>query len=182
MATALNDIARRQASETGADPDLIFRFEAQLNVVPVGLTPEGLRMANSYEGRVTAGRLRGARVWGTDHLLLRSDGVCVIDAQTMLSQDGSRHVYEHVYGYCLPPEGLQIPPLQTLVEPGFEWPDVDFPIVGFSTFRSGAREFDDLNSVTARIDGWANFATGGLAIDTRLVPHDGRVPRPTRRR
>lgn len=182
MATSLNDIARMRASNTAADGELIFRFEAELNVVPVGLTPEGLRMANSYEGTATAGRLRGARVWGTDHLLLRNDGVCVIDAQTILSQDGHRHIYEHVLGYCLPPEGLQMPPLQTLLESGFEWPDVDFPIVGFSTFRSGAREFDDLSSVTARVDGWANFATGGLAIDTRLVAHDGRVTKPARGR
>lgn len=178
MATSVRDIQGNDTSRASSDADLIFRFQAQLNVVPVGLTPEGLRMANAYEGAVTAGRLRGARVWGTDHLLLRSDGVCVIDAQTMLSQSANSHVYEHVYGYCLPPDGLQVPPLEELLEPGFEWPNVDFPIVAFSTFRAGTRELEYLNSLTARIDGWANFATGGLAIDTRLVQHDARVPKP----
>ena len=176
MATPLHHMTR-----TASDTDLIFRFEAQLNVIPVGLTPEGLRMANSYEGAVTAGKLQGARVSGTDHLLLRSDGVCVIDAQTMLSRGAHERIYEHVYGYCLPPEGMQIPPLEKLLEPGFEWPDVDFPIVAFSTFRTGTHELEYLNSATARIDGWANFATGGLAIDTCLVRHDAGVPKPARR-
>jgi hypothetical protein len=110
--------------------------------------------------------------------LLRRDGVCTIDAQTLISQGSETHVYEHVIGYCLPPDGLEIPPLEALVEPGFEWPDVDFPIVGFSTFRAAAPEYEYLNRVTARIDGWANFATGGLAIDTRAVAHDADVPRP----
>lgn len=100
----------------------------------------------------------------------------------MLSQNANSHVYEHVYGYCLPPDGLQVPPLEKLLEPGFEWPDVDFPIVAFSTFRAGTRELEYLNSLTARIDGWANFATGGLAIDTRLVQHDARVPKPAKPR
>jgi hypothetical protein len=179
MAANAREIQSNRTSSP--DADLIFRFEARLNVVPIGLTPEGLRMANTYEGTVTAGELLGSRVSGTDHLLLRSDGVCVIDAQTMLSQDENTHVYEHVYGYCLPPYGLQIPPLEKLLEPGFEWPDVDFPVVAFSTFRAGAPELAYLNSITARIDGWANFATGGLAIDTRLVAHDVGVLRPARR-
>jgi hypothetical protein len=168
-----------QTPPATSDPGhLIFRFAAKLNVLPIGITPEGLRMANTYEGTVTDGDFEGARIWGTDHLLLRRDGVCVIDAQTLISQGSDIHVYEHVHGYCLPPEGMQVPPLEMLVEPGFEWPDVDFPIVGFSTFSAAAPEYEYLNDATARIDGWANFATGGLAIDTRLVTHDAEAPRP----
>lgn len=159
---------------------LIFRFAAKLNVLPIGITPEGLRMANRYEGIVTDGDFEGARISGTDHLLLRRDGVCVIDAQAIVSEGSDKHVYEHVHGYCLPPEGMQIPPLEALTEPGFEWPDIDFPVVGFSTFRAAAPEHASLNDATARIDGWANFATGGLAIDTRLVTHDATAPRPAR--
>lgn len=178
MQTAIQTIKPTAAADAHADGHLLFRFEAQLNVVPVGLTPEGLRMANTYEGTVIQGDFTGARIRGTDHLLLRRDGVCVIDAQTMLSHGEHRHVYEHVHGYCLPPDGLQVPSLEVIVQPGFEWPDVDFPIVGFSTFRAGVPELDYLNRVTARVDGWANFATGGLAIDTRLVTHDTGAPRP----
>jgi hypothetical protein len=177
--TAIRNIEQTRAPANRSDGYLLFRFEAQLDIIPVGVTPEGFRMANSYEGTVIEGDFDGARVWGTDHLLLRRDGVCVIDAQTMLSQTAYVHVYEHVLGYCLPPAGLRLPPLEALLEADFEWPDVNFPIVAFSTFRAAAPEFEYLNSATARIDGWANFATGGLAIETRLVFHDANVPHPS---
>jgi hypothetical protein len=180
MQTAMRNIEQIKPRATRTDGHLLFRFEAHLDITPVGLTPEGLRMANSYVGTVIAGTFDGARVWGTDHLLLRRDGVCVIDAQTMLSKAADVHVYEHVYGYCLPPEGIEVPALEVVLEPGFEWPDLDFPIIGFSTFRAAAPELEYLNSAAARIDGWANFATGGLAIETRLVAHDERVQRSAR--
>ncbi len=176
MQTAICHNEQNQAPADRSDGHLLFRFEAQLNIVPIGVTPEGLRMANSYEGTATEGDFEGARVSGTDHLLLRRDGVCVIDAQTLLSQSPHVHVYEHVDGYCLPPEGMQLPPLESLLEADFEWPDVNFPIVAFATFRAAAPEFEHLNRSTARIDGWANFATGELAIETRLVSHNADVP------
>lgn len=159
--------------------DLLFRFNAQLNVLPIGIVPEGLRMANRYEGSVNEGAIpAGSTVWGIDHLLLRSDGVCVIDAQTTISLPDGTNIYEQVHGYCLPPEGMPVPPLEVLTQPGFEWPDVDFPIVGASTFRAADPRYAYLNRTTARIDGWANFKTGGLAVDTRAVQHDSTAPRP----
>ncbi|MGD2130655.1 MAG: DUF3237 family protein [Lysobacterales bacterium] len=177
MQTANHNIASIKPPARRSNGHLLFRFSAQLDIIPIGLTPEGLRMANSYEGTVSEGDFAGAHLTGTDNLLLRRDGVCVIDAHTLLTQAGGVNVYEHVHGYCLPPENLEIPSLDIVAQPRFEWPDIDFPIVGFSTFRAGASELEYLNSATARIDGWANFATGGLAIDTRLVTHDAEAPR-----
>jgi hypothetical protein len=176
-------VQTRKGKAIGSDhlsSDLLFRFEAVLDLVPIGLTPEGLRMANSYVGTVTKGELFGADVRGTDNLVLRNDGVCVIDAQTILSHPDAGHVFEHVHGYCLPPEGLEMPELGELLDPDFQWPDVDFPIVAFSTFRAGAPEFGFLNRAIARIDGWANFATGGLAVETNLILHNDSVAAPMR--
>jgi hypothetical protein len=164
-------------SDPKAVNPLLYRFEAQLEVTPIGVVPEGLRMANSFEGRVTRGIMEGARVWGIDHLLLRSDGVAVIDAQKTISQ-GRAHLYEHVRGYGLPPQGLQMPPLETLLDPSFAWPDVLFPVLGSSTFRAAAPELQHLNRAISRIDGWFSFATGGLAIETRLVSHESSVAGP----
>jgi hypothetical protein len=158
---------------------LLYRFEAQLEVTPIGLVPEGIRMANSFEGRVTRGIMEGARVWGIDHLLLRSDGVAIIDAQKTISR-GDTHLYEHVRGYGLPPQGLDMPPLVALLEPSFQWPDVLFPVVGFSTFRAGTPELEYLNRTVSRIDGWFNFATGGLAVETRPISHATNVSGPAR--
>lgn len=160
----------------------LYRFEAQLEPTPVGLTPEGLRITLGFEGRITGGQLTrhgfaGARVWGIDHYLLRPDGVGVIDAPKTVAA-GERAFFEHVRAYTLPPSGLELPPLEALVEPGFRWPDMEFPILGFSSFRSGVPELRHLDRALARIDGWGNFAAGRFAIETRLLSHAAAVALP----
>lgn len=147
---------------------LLYRFEARLDFNVVGLVAEGLQMSNSFEGRATEGSFEGARVWGIDPFLLRRDGVGIIDVPKTISGDGY-HVYEHVRAYSFPPAGMEMPPLEALLDPGFEWPDVAFPIRGSSTFRAGAPEYRWLNRVVARVDGSANMATGELIIETRLL-------------
>ncbi|HSM02972.1 MAG TPA: hypothetical protein VK858_00025 [Longimicrobiales bacterium] len=149
---------------------LLYRFEATLDVNVVGLVPEGLLMSNPFEGRVTAGSFMGARVWGTDPFLLRRDGVGVVDVPKTISGDGF-HIAEHVRAYALPPEGLELPPLEALLAPGFQWPDVDFPIHGSSTFRAAASDLTWLNRAVARVDGTANMATGALVIETRILDY-----------
>jgi hypothetical protein len=91
-----------------AGAPLFYRFEAQLEFVPISVVPERLRMTDSCAGRVTEGEFPGARVWGIDHLLVRNDGVGIIDSQKTISHD-TFHVYECVSGYCLPPADLQVP-------------------------------------------------------------------------
>jgi hypothetical protein len=166
----------------GLDASPLYRFEAQLDPTPIGLTPEGLRITLGFEGRITAGELTrcgfaGARVWGIDHYLLRPDGVGVIDAPKTVST-GDRSFFEHVRAYTLPPAGLELPPLNAILEPGFQWPDIYFAIQGFSTFRSGTPDLRDLDRALARIDGWGNFATGRFSIETRLLPHAEKVAPP----
>ena len=146
----------------------LYRFEAQLSPTSIGLVPEGLLMANAFEGTVTDGLLRGGRVWGVDHLLIRSDGISVIDAPKTISL-GNVHLFEHVRGYCVPPEGLQLPPLEALLEPGFSWPDIPFRVTATSTFRVADQELAHLRAAIAVIEGRVWFATGRLEITTRLV-------------
>jgi hypothetical protein len=159
--------------------DLLYRFEAELRVTPIGLTPEGIRMTVDYEGEISTGMLRGARVWGTDPLLLRADGVGVVDTAKTIS-DGTTAVYEHVRAYCIPPESLELPPPEAILDPGFTWPDVDFPILGFSTFRAGSPEYGHLNTTIAAIEGSANFHTARNAIETRVLRHTGTAAPPRR--
>lgn len=171
---------REEAPPSGSTP--LYRFEAQLDPTPVGLTPEGLRITLGFEGRITGGELAsrgfdGARVWGIDHFLLRRDFVGVIDAPKTVAA-GEKAFFEHVRAYTLPPAGMQLPPLEALVEPGFRWPDVEFAIQGFSTFRSGVPDLSHLDRALARIDGWGNFSTGRFAIETRLLAHAAEVALP----
>lgn len=161
-------VAQWRDEARGGAEGFLYRFEAQLDVNVVGLVAEGLQMSNPFEGRVTRGLFQGARVWGIDPFLIRRDGVGIIDVPKTLSGEGY-HVYEHVRAYALPPEGLEMPPLEPLLEPGFEWPDIPFPIQGSSTFRTGAPHLAWLNRAVARVDGWASMATGKLVIETRLL-------------
>lgn len=155
------------STQTARDP-LLYRFEAQLTSHTVGLVPEGILFANAFEGRISAGMMEGARVWGVDHLLLRSDGIGVIDAPKTISL-GERHLFEHVRGYCVPPPGLAIPPLEALLSPDFEWPDLPFAVRGTSMFRTADPELGHLRSALARIDGRVWFSTGRLEVETRLI-------------
>ena len=147
---------------------LLYRFEAQLELNVVGMGPDGLQMSNPFEGHVVEGIFEGARVWGIDPFLVRPDGLGVVDVAKTISGVGY-HVLEHVRAYSYPPEGLDMPPLEALLEPDFVFPDLPFPIQGSSTFRAGTAEFAWLNGVVARVDGWANLATGALVIETRLM-------------
>ena len=70
---------------------------------------------------------------------------------------------------CTPPEGLELPPLAKLLEPDFSWPDLAFPILGYSLFRAGAGELEYLNHAIAQVEGRANFASGALDISTFLL-------------
>jgi len=178
MAQESTTVDLQRTSVVGQESPL-YRFEAKLTVVPIGLVPEGIRMANAFEGHVTSGIMEGARVWGIDHLLLRQDGVAVIDAQKTIS-NGDTHLYERLSGYGLPPHGMGMPPLDVLLDPAFEWPDVLFPILGVSMFRAAAPELQYLNREIARVDGWFSFATGGLAVETRLIRHVTDVAAPAR--
>lgn len=147
---------------------ILYRFGGQLDPNTVGLVPEGLLMANGFEGRVTDGIMQGARVWGVDHLLVRADGVGVIDAPKTLSLQG-RHLFEHLRGYCIPPEGLTMPPLDALLAADFAWPDVPFIVHGTSIFRTADPELCALGTATARVDGRAWLSTGRLEIEVRTL-------------
>lgn len=168
--TVLSTPAVRTSRE---ERPLLYRFEAHLDVKPLVISPEGLRMLNAFDGRITEGMLEGARVSGVDHLLVRHDGIGIIDAQKTISL-GSVHVIEHVRGYCLPPAGLEMPPFEAMLAPGFAFPDVPFPVIGFSMFRTDSPELAYLNASVATIEGSVSFATGRLVVDTRLLTRSSR--------
>jgi hypothetical protein len=181
MTTASTTPTARHAPVDPPGGELLYRFEADLEVTVVGLTPEGIRMTVDYDGTITRGMLEGARVWGSDPLLLRADGVGVIETAKTIS-DGATALYEHVRGYCIPPAGLEIPEPEVILDPSFTWPDVDFPILGSSIFRAASPTYQHLNTTIAAVEGWANFATQRNAIETRALQHTGEAAAPGRPR
>ena len=137
-----------------------YAFEARFTgVVPVGLTARGLRLDIGFAGRVTEGLLRGHLIEGVDYFLIRPDGVGVIDARERIS-DGARVVAAvRAEGYVVPP--VPMPELSVLAEPGYSWPDVDFPLHGvhFWETTDGAYAFT----------GSANLVGGALRVSARSL-------------
>ena len=157
------------SASTGAQVDraLIYRFEGELAAMyPTGLFAEGIRFHNGFEARVVAGPFEGGRIFGVDQFLLRPDGVGVIVAPEVIETDGTR-VEGEVRGYVLPPEGMEMPSLEVLADPSFEFPDVDFRVTAAVTFRAADPRYDYLNRVVGRIEGTVNLATGRLVIEAR---------------
>ena len=152
--------------ETG---DLVYRFEGNLGeLYPVGLFAEGLRFHNQFEGRVVAGPCEGARIFGLDQFMLRPDGVGVIVAPEIIDT-GDERVSVDVRGYVVPPAGMQVPPLEVIASPGFEFPPVDFRVVGGATIRTVAPRLAALNSVVAALEGTVNMGTGRLEVEARAL-------------
>lgn len=147
--------------------DLFYRLEARFTqLMPIGLVADGIRMHNRFAGRITAGELAGASVDGVDYFRIRSDGVGVVTGHELVEYNGAR-IAVAINGYGLPPAGLQLPPLEELAAPDFEWPDVPFSIEVFATFETAEPTLAYLNRTTVVHTGYANMGTRELVIEAR---------------
>jgi hypothetical protein len=166
MTTATTDIAPAIVRRTG---ELIYRFEGQLApMYPLGLFEDGIRFHNQFDGRVVGGPFAGARIFGLDEFTLRPDGVGVIVAPEVVDT-GDVRVSVQVRGYVVPPAGLQMPPIEALLDPSFQFPDIEFRVTGSATVRTVAPEHAWLNSTIAVIEGTVNMGTGRLEVEARAA-------------
>jgi hypothetical protein len=149
--------------------ELVYRFEGTLaDMYPIGVFPEGIRFHNQFEGTIVAGPFTGGKIFGPDLFLLRPDGVGEIHAPEVID-DGTQRVALDVRGYVVPPPGAPVPPLEALLEPGFEFPDVPFRVTGSAFARTVAPEYQYLNRATIVIEGYVNLGTGELVVEARAV-------------
>jgi hypothetical protein len=155
----------------------LYRFEASLTeTVPVGLVPEGVRLDAHFDGETTAGMLAGARVRGIDYLLLRGDGVGVIDVHLTLEAGEGRVVAAHAQGYMVAPAGVELPPPDVLLSPDFVWPDLPLPTHGFVLYRTGTSDLLHLNRTVASFQGHANPGRGQLVVEAHeLIAASGPI-------
>jgi len=161
--TPIADSATQQARP------LIYRFEGKLgDMYPVGIFPEGIRFHNQFEGTVVDGPFAGGRIFGLDQFMLRPDGVGVIIAPEIID-NGETRVSVDVRGYVVPPEGLAMPPLEVLAQPGFEFPDIDFRVTGSALLRTADPAYEHLNRTVAGLEGTVNLATGRLVVEARAL-------------
>lgn len=155
------------APHVGSRVDLLYGFEAEFtDLVGIGAVPEGFRLDLFFEGRATRGELAGAAVRGIDYLLLRPNGVGVLDVREVLTRDGVA-VEVRAGGYSIPPAGFSLPDPQLMLAPDFVWPDLEFALHGFATFRTAAAEWQQLNETVAMVTGAANPGGRRLVIEAK---------------
>ena len=137
-----------------------YVLEATISgMVPIGVVPEGLRLDVGVEGTIPEGPLAGGRVTGTDYLLIRPDGVGVLDVREVVHLPGGTTVSLTVMGYLTPP--FPMPPLDQ-IGPDTEWPDADTPIHGAVTMRTGDPSLAVLNRTVYGMTGAVNVARGTI--------------------
>jgi hypothetical protein len=145
-----------------------YAFQAEVTRIrTIGITARGLRFDVSLTGRVTEGRLTGCTVEIVCYLLIRPDGVAVVDARDLVS-DGDRVIAAlRAEGYIVAP--FPMPELSVLRDPAFQWPDVDLPMHGAHFWETSRK---DLSIAAATVYGFAgsvNMATGVLKISARSL-------------
>lgn len=149
--------------------ELIYRFEAKLaEMYPIGIFPEGIRFHNDFDGTIVAGPFTCGRIFGLDQFMLRRDGVGVIVAPEVIDT-GDTRVSLEVRGYVVPPDGLEMPPLEAMADPGFEFPDLDFRVVGSALIRTADPRYEKLNRTVAVLEGTVNLATGRLVVEATAL-------------
>ena len=146
----------------GPDMDR-YAFRASVTgVSPVGLTPSGVRLDAQFAGRITEGPLTGCTIEGIDYLLIRPDGVGVIDARALVS-DGNRVIAAvRAAGYVFPPS--LVPDLAVLADPAFQWPDEDLPLHGAHFWELADGGLSRAASTVYSFNGTLNVATGALEV------------------
>lgn len=158
-----------EGSRQRTDAKLVYRLEGSLaDLYPIGLFPEGLRFHNDFSADIVGGPFEGGRIFGLDQFMVRPDGVGVIVAHEVVEGAGARVAFD-IRGYVLPPEGLEMPPLEVLAEPGFEFPDLDFRVQASALLRTADPRFDYLNRAVVINEGTVNLGTGRLVIEARTV-------------
>lgn len=161
------------ASYDVAPPDFAFRIEATFtDVAAIGMLPEGLRIDAHYDGNTVAGPLAGASVRGVDYVLIRSDGVGVLDVRETITTPAGRRIAVRAQGYgslrSEPQAGAEaVPPQDAKVA----WPDEPRPVLGVATCQTADPEFLWMNQALLVFSGTVNLGTGKLhAVGRVLTP------------
>lgn len=144
-----------------------FVIEAQLaGQDSVGLVPEGLRMDGHIRGSVPEGIRAGATTTGIDYLVMRHDGVGVIDARYIVAGADGVTAAMTIRGFLGEPSpGL----LEAMLDPEFEMPDADIPLHGAAWFQTMAPQYAFVNHTVFDFTGTINMVTGLLRLTGRSL-------------
>lgn len=145
-----------------------YVFRAQLTrISPIGITPDGLRLDVGFAGTLTDGPLAGCAIEGVDYLLIRPDGIGVVDARELISSERAPATSVHAVGYIVPP--FSMPELAVLADPSFSWPDVELPMHGSSRVQTADPALEAANRTVYGWAGTVNVAQGTLEVHARSL-------------
>ena len=130
----------------------------------IGLVPEGLRVDVYVSGVVADGLLVGAAAKGVDYLLLRHDGVSVIDARHFLADTDGVTVAMTIKGFGGEPSPGW---LEAMLDPEFEPPDVGIPIHAAAWLHTMAPQYGFLNHTVFGCTGTVNMVEGVVRVTCR---------------
>lgn len=123
----------------------------------VGLVPEGLRIDFHIAGEITDGLFAGATAEGIDYLLIRHDGVGILDVRVFGSMPDGTTLAWTIKGFVGDPATM--PPLEAWFDPDFVL-DMDVPFHGAGWFQTMDPSHAFLNHTVLAIRGSVNLVTG----------------------
>jgi hypothetical protein len=129
---------------------------------PVGLVPEGLRIDGHTSWVITEGIFTGTTGTSIDYLLIRPDGVGILDIRSYGVDPDGTPIAMTAKGFLGDP--TLMPPIDAWLDPGFEAPDVDIPLHGAAWFQTMAPQYAFVNHTVFGFSGTLNPATGRIRL------------------
>lgn len=149
--------------------DLIYRLEGELRGgAPVDTCPEGIRFVHGLDATVVAGPFAGDRLTGLDQFTIRPDGtVSLAGPQTI--ESGGTPVSVELRAILVQPSEKERPRPEVVLNPGYDFPDLDFRLTGSATIRTSDPRHGRFDGAIAAIEGWVNFESGELQVEARAI-------------
>jgi hypothetical protein len=138
-------------------------------IVPIGMVAEGFRVNAHYNGTVVEGPLAGAVVNGVDHVLVRRDGISLMDVHQVMITTAGEAIAVHARGYGA---AAGIPAAELLLKRAIEWPDQPSGFLGTAFTQTGSPEHAWMNGCILAYSGVANLGTGSLHVSARVLTRE----------
>lgn len=133
----------------------------------VGLVPGGLRLNSKFAGTVTDGLFAGSTSEGIDYVLIRPDFVMEMNAREIITIPDGPPVAVTIKGFWVPT--MEMPPLEAMLDPDFEFADVEIPGHGAAWFETMAPQYAFLNHTVFSFTGTINIARGEIRLTYRSL-------------
>ena len=144
ITSTYRDVQARSIPQVARDDaSLIYRLEGELReMAPISISPGNICFESELDARVAA----------------------VTTPETTTTRE--RCVSLDLRGNVVPPDGVDMPTPEAMADPGFDFPDLDYRVTGSAFIRTTDPRYVHLDRTVVSIDGWVNFESGELEVET----------------